>query len=179
MEPGRAELKASLYHRRKVWRQVGGAPRLETVCDLCGRLHPTDLHENLVTRGDSRGNSALQKIILESEVNLHLLCNPCNIRLAMIVECRNWLLSLNLYRYGLTATLDWLRGLPFAQDRTPYLALAQSVQADMDSASDADRWRSVLAVLEHHHTRPQPYSLEEVRLWQFRYSRVRPSSPAT
>jgi len=174
MDQERALLKAQLASRHKVWRMVCGQPGYVVVCDLCGRLNPTDLHENIVTRGDSQGNAALQKIVLASPCNLHLLCNFCNTRLAMVVACSRWLLSLNLYRYGLPHITAWLERLPLAQPRGPYLNTVGEVYREMGAINYYVRWNEVNAVLLRHGVDAIPFTYQEVTAWQSRLSVAAP-----
>jgi hypothetical protein len=164
MDLDRALVKSALAARRKVWRSLHGGPRFVTVCDLCGRPEPTGLHENIITRGNSQGNSDLQRIVLASDVNLHLLCNRCNVDFALMDPCRRWLTSVNLYRYGLAEVEDWLSRLPLT-GRAPFLGHVRAVAGEMDAVPYALRWQEVSALTA---IPAYPYDYQEVTLWQSR-----------
>src|SRR5579859_3446588 len=133
MDIDRAALKAEIILERKVMRLVNGRLAAVNLCDLCGCLNPTDLHECLISRGRARGNPELEQAILHSKYNVSLLCNPCNVRRAEVVVFRRFLISKNIDRYGLAPMTGWVKSLPFAAEsqREEYLNLLEDLAREM------------------------------------------------
>jgi hypothetical protein len=129
MDLDRAQIKAQLMQERKQMRLIGGKLAYVLMCDVCGKLGPTDLHESLISRGRARGDDELERLVLLGKCNLNLLCNHCNVKRAEMEKHRRRLVLLNLDRYGLEAMTAWVRGLPITAEsiRMEYVNLLEDV----------------------------------------------------
>lgn len=98
----------------KVWREflkIELVKKRPWVCD-CGCREPTmkgrDMHEGLVTRGDTQGLD-WQPLIF-SEVNCFLVKHEHHILRPMR---QGWFLKLAEQRYGMERVREWLESLPW------------------------------------------------------------------
>ena len=129
MDLDRAQIKAQLMQERKQERIIGGKLAYVLMCDLCGKLHPTDLHESLISRGKARGDDALEHLVLVEKCNLNLLCNPCNVNRAEMEVHRRRLILLNLDRYSLPLMALWVGSLPITAEsvKLEYINLLEDI----------------------------------------------------
>jgi hypothetical protein len=107
MTAERAKMKAWLVATRFNYIRGG------VVCDLCGELGGSDLHEHWISRAQAQGNPDLEAAILVSPYNASILCNDCNLHRAETEEGRKLLRKKSIERYGKAEILDWIGHLPF------------------------------------------------------------------
>jgi len=94
------------------------------------------MHEHWISRAQAQGNPELMEAILESEYNVSLLCNDCNLNRAESEEGRKLLRRKSLERYGGLAILDWMNKLPFKTEAVQR-QFVQEVNSAIDDAENS------------------------------------------
>jgi hypothetical protein len=112
LERARQATRARLALSRAVNRVIERSLRRVCLCELCGR-RATDLHEVLITRANAQGAPVeVRRLVLTGDENLLWLCNDCNVHLGEVEEFRDWLIAVQIRRYGAVRLLAWLETVP-------------------------------------------------------------------
>jgi len=105
----RIALKRRLLDERRVMRRSGNRMEFVNACALCGRTDMgLDLDETILSRNDAHGDPELLRRITETDLNLSLICNPCNIGPRKTKWGRAHLTDQLVHGYGSRAIANWI-----------------------------------------------------------------------
>ena len=130
----RIALKTRLLSERRVMRRSGSRMEYVNACGLCGRTDMgLDLDETILSRADAHGDPELLRKIMETELNVSLICNPCNIGPRKTKWGRAYLTDQLIHKYGSRAIVNWIKmlGLKLPDEYVNFV-LARAVGIEND-----------------------------------------------